>query len=94
MQSELKSHPSGRGCNKLRMYKLIKSRFVAENYCKIILPPRHRAAYSKFRCGVSPLRIENGRYEGLTEDMRVCPFCSVVENEVHAILNCHVRYPV
>ena len=82
--------PSGRGRNKLRMYKLIKSRFVAENYCKIILPPRHRAAFSKFRCGVAPLRIETGRYEGLTEDMRLCPFCSIVENEVHAILKCHV----
>ena len=37
--------PSGRGRNKLRMYKLIKTRFAAENYCKLILPPRHSAAY-------------------------------------------------
>ena len=34
--------PFGKGRNKLRMYKLIKTRFVTENYCKIILPPRHR----------------------------------------------------
>ena len=47
------------------MYKLFKTQFAVEKYCKIILPPRHRAAFSKFRCGVAPLRIETGRYEGL-----------------------------
>ena len=77
--------PSGKGRNKLRMYQLIKTRFATENYCKIILPPRHRAAFSKFRCGVAPLRIETGRYEGLAENLRLCPFCNVVENEMHAI---------
>ena len=56
--------PSGKGRNKLRMYKLIKPRFITENYCKIILPPRHMAAFSKFRCGAAPLIIETGRYEG------------------------------
>ena len=54
-----------------------------------ILPPRHRADFSKFRCGVAPLRIETGRYEGLAENLRLCPFCNVVENEMHAILNCN-----
>ena len=47
--------PSGRGRN--------KQNYSVENYCKMILPVRHRAAFSKFRCGVAPTRIETGRYE-------------------------------
>ena len=81
---------SGRGRNKLRIYKLIKTRFAAENYCKLILPPRHRTAFNKFRCGVAPLRIEPGRYEGSAEDLQLCPFCNILENEIHAIINCRV----
>ena len=54
-----------RGGNKLRKYKLLKSHFETETYCKIILPQSHRAAFVKFRAGVAPLRVETGRYEGL-----------------------------
>ena len=82
--------PSGRGRNKLRLYKTFKQNYVAENYCKLILPVSHRSAVSKFRCGVAPIRIETGRYEGLPEEPRLCPFCNVLENEIHVILNCKV----
>ena len=44
--------PSGRGRNKLRLYKTFKQNYIAEN----------------FRCGVAPIRIETGRYEGLLEE--------------------------
>ena len=81
---------SGRGRNKLRSYKTFKQSYIVENYCKIILPVRHRAAFSKFRCGVAPIRIETGRYEGLPEEARLCPFCNVLENEMHVIMNCRV----
>ena len=83
---------SGRGRNKLRIYKLFKVTYKTERYCEIMLPVKHRSAYSKFRLGVAPIRIETGRYEGLTEDHRVCPFCedTVVENELHVVLQCHV----
>ena len=67
--------PSGRGCNKLRFYRLVKSNFAVEKYYKIILPPRHRTAFSKFRCGVAPIRIETGRYESLAESLCFCLFC-------------------
>ena len=50
-------------------------------YCKL-------AALSKFRCGVAPIKIETGRYEGLNIDDRKCPFCNVIESESHVILNC------
>ena len=82
--------PSGRGRNKLRLYKTFKTDFLTEQYCKMILPLSHRSAFSKFRLGVAPIRIETGRYEGLGIENRTCPFCenNVVENEIHVMLNC------
>ena len=79
---------SGRGRNKLRTYCKFKSEFQTETYCTMILPPNHRAAFSKFRCGVAPIRLETGRFEGLPVERRLCPFCDVVENESHVLLKC------
>ena len=53
--------PSGRRRNKLRLYKTFKQNYSVENYCKIIILVRHRAAFSKFRCDVAPIRIETVR---------------------------------
>ena len=74
----------------MRSYKTFKQNYTVENCCKIILPIRHRAAFSKFRCGVAPIRIETGRYEGLPEEARLCPFCNILENEMHVVMNCRV----
>ena len=41
---------SGNGRNKLRTYRLFKSRYEVEEYCKLFLPVRHRSAFAKFRC--------------------------------------------
>lgn len=79
---------SGRGRNKLRTYCTFKFKFQTEVYCKMILPTRHRSALCKFRCGVAPLRIETGRYENLPLDERKCPFCNVLEDESHVLLEC------
>ena len=56
----------------------------------MILPQSHRSAFSKFRIGVAPIRVETGRYEGLREENRTCPFCEndIVENELHVMLKC------
>lgn len=82
--------PSGRGGNKLRTYRLFKTEYETELYCKLIMPPCHRTAFSKFRCGVAPLRIETGRYEGLDVLERKCQFCDSIEDESHVILDCFV----
>ena len=82
--------PSGRGRNKLRVYKLMKTNFVTERYCEMMLPQSHRSAFSKFRCGVAPIRIETGRYEALAENLRIFPFCNLVENEIHVLIHCHL----
>jgi hypothetical protein len=79
--------PSGRGLNKLRTFK---QEHFSEEYCKMILPPRHLSALCKFRRGVAPIRIETGRYDNLRLDERHCPFCNVLEDEQHVILDCPV----
>ena len=80
---------NGRGRNKLRTYRLFKQNYDTEQYCRIIMPPSHRSAFCKFRCGVAPIRIETGRYENLVEEERKCPFCKTVkEDESHVILSC------
>ena len=80
---------NGRGRNKLRTYRLFKQSFAVEKYCLMIMPSSHRSSFSKFRCGVAPIRIETGRYENLREEDRLCPFCkNVVEDESHVILDC------
>ena len=81
---------SGKGRNKLRTYRTFKHEFKTEEYCKLILPPSHRSALCKFRCGVAPIRIETGRFENLKLNERKCPFCSAVEDESHVLLECNV----
>ena len=77
--------------NKLRKYKLLKNDYTTEHYCRILMPQSHRSAFAKFRTGVAPLRIEMGRYEGLHQSQRVCPFCpDFVEDEYHVIFDCNL----
>ena len=56
----------------------------------MLLTLKHRSAFAKFRCGVAPIRIETGRYEGLSIEERICPFCSNIEDERHVLLDCRV----
>ncbi len=45
---------------------------------------------AKMRCGVAPIRLETGRYEGLTEQERICPVCDMdeIESEIHVMIFC------
>ena len=54
------------GRNKLRTYRLIKTDYNVEHYCKMLMSFTHRSALAKFRCGVAPIRLETGRYEAAT----------------------------
>ena len=82
---------NGHGRNKLRTYRVLKNVFETETYVQTILSKAQRSALAKFRCGSAPLRLETGRYEGIPENDRMCPFCeSDVENEVHCLLYCTV----
>ena len=53
------------------------------------MPFSHKSAFAKFRTGVAPLRIETGRYEGISETERSCIFCEdSVEDGIHVLLQC------
>ncbi len=49
-----------------------------------------RSAFEKFRCGVAPIRIETGRYEGMEGKDRICLLCdhNIIESECHIIMSC------
>jgi hypothetical protein len=80
----------GNGQNKLRMYSKMKNEFETEEYCKMFIPRKHRSAFSKFRCGVAPIKIETGRYENIPLLNRVCQMCDsgMVESETHVLIEC------
>jgi hypothetical protein len=74
---------------KLRTYRQIKQTFEPEPYVVFTLNRKHRSAVAKLRCGVAPIRIETGRYEGLPVWQRLCPFCeNCIETEVHVLTQC------
>ena len=80
--------------SKLRTYNNIST--LGENKAYIFKPLSfiQRKSLAKFRLGVSPLRIETGRYEHpkLPEDQRLCQICrqNNIENEIHFLLYCPV----
>ncbi|XP_052256259.1 uncharacterized protein LOC127861632 isoform X1 [Dreissena polymorpha] len=79
----------GNGRNKLRTYCQFKNEYCTEEYCKMILPYRHRSAFAKFRCGVAPIMLEIGRYANVPVENRFCPNCTTcVESETHVMLYC------
>ncbi len=45
---------------------------------------------TKMRCGVAPLHLETGQYEGLTEQERISPVCNMdeIESEIHVMIVC------
>ena len=85
--SSIRSNNCG---NKLRTYSQFKREYKAETYVSDNSLSRPlRSALAKFRTGVTPLRIETGRFESLPLPQRVCFICSnVVENEMRVLLNC------
>jgi len=86
----------GKGGNKLRTYRRFKSEVYMEPYLLHIVDERKRALMFKFRSGISPLRIETGRYEasrygqhGLPVHERICLCCANgVEDEEHLLCMC------
>ena len=80
---------TGKGKNKLRTYASFKTSLGTEAYVINTLSRSERSALAKFRCGVAPLRVETGRFEGIPEKDRLCPLCqSGIENELHVLTTC------
>ena len=48
---------------------------------------------TKFRLSNHKLMIEIGRHQNTHKELRICPFCTKVEDEIHFLINCHTfRY--
>ncbi len=62
------------------------SHYLKDNH----LTRAQRSAMAKMRCGVAPIRLETGRYEGLTEQEWICPVCHMdeIESEIHVMIFC------
>ena len=76
---------------KLRTYIQFKSEIDTEEYVSSFLPKGCRSVCAKLRCGILPLRIETGRYDGVALEKRSCEFCSenVLEDEYHFFCSCY-----
>jgi hypothetical protein len=64
----------------------LKKDFGVEDYCNLILPHSHEAAFSNF--GVVLLRLA---YENFLDHDGKCQFCDSVEDEYHVLINCNVN---
>ena len=79
--------------SKLRTYGLIKSEIREEPYLRIVKRIKDRISMTKFRLSNHTLMIEKGRHRDLDRDMRICPFCTSVEDEIHFLTKCEAfRY--
>ena len=75
---------------KLRTYKQFKSEYCTEKYVLSTLSKTERSHLAQFRCGILPIRIETGRYIGLTVNDRTCQICysDETEDKMHFLFNC------
>lgn len=76
--------------SKLRTFVIFKTVFGRENYLFLDMPKYLRSTLAQFRCGIIPIRIETGRFQGEPIEERICVFCSnrSVEDEFHFLLHC------
>ena len=84
---------NGKYGNKLRTYCKFKKEWGRETYLGVINNKLKRNILTRLRIGISPLRIESGRYEGgkrLPPEERLCKCCTLgkVEDEVHMFSEC------
>ena len=80
---------SGKGGNKLRTYRKFKHDFGTEIYVECVMERKYRRAFALFRSSCAPIRIETGRYEGLSVNERVCFMCeNSIEDEKHVLTEC------
>ncbi len=82
------------GKNQLRTYNQFKKDLKPEVYLQIVLNKRRHSALATFRCGVTSIRLETGRYIGEHESARICQLCNLnkIESEEHVIIRCLVYH--
>ena len=74
---------------KLRSFIKFKHEYGTEPFVKI-QNRGYRSVMAQFRCGILPLSIETGRFNGIPVEFRLCLFCpgNTTEDEFHFLLDC------
>ena len=76
-------------CNKLRTYRNLKSDFELEKYLLTDVDRKAISTFVEIRISNSILFIEEGRFNKIPLENRLCPLCNAgIEDEMHFILKC------
>ena len=78
---------------KLRLYSQFKDVFALEPYLIYNMKPKYRISIARLRASSHRLAIERGRYQKppLPVELRLCPQCNVIEDEVHFVMSCEIN---
>ena len=78
--------------SKLRTYRTFKTRYETEHYLQVNIMKTERSHLAQFRCAVLPLKIETGRFSGLSVEDRICQVCNenAMEDELHFLFHCQI----
>ena len=76
--------------SKLRTYSLLKQEVRREPYLSSVKNVKDRIAMTKLRLSNHELMIEKGRHSNLAISERKCPFCHLVEDEIHFLVTCNI----
>ena len=74
----------------LQTYREMNPHYQYARYLSNISCYPNRRSVSRYRCQCSGLRVDTGRFEQLSRDQRVCPFCHdcSVEDVHHVLFDC------
>ena len=77
---------------KPKLCTYVKMRCFDEQPClaKLSMARRQRSLMAKLFCGIFPLELETGRYQGVKRELRYCRVCvsGAVEDEIHFLFCC------
>jgi exonuclease III len=91
LQDDNRKKPGGK---KLRLYRQFKRTYLFEPYLKMITNKCHRIDLCKLRTSCHPLLIEQGRYQNIEVNNRLCTLCNQnkIETEDHFLLECSLYH--
>ena len=74
---------------KLELYAQHKENIDVEYYVKCHMKKAERSLLAQLRSGTLGLKMETGRFVGISINERICDMCSLeIENEIHFVCKC------